>query len=400
MIELNKKQLEGLDLAVSRYRAGEKTTIIAGYAGTGKSTLVKFIIAALREDGIDPDKDVVYTSFTGKATQVLQKKGNKNVSTLHRLLFQHFPRPDGTFYRKPVPFIPYKIVIVDECSMVPKDLLKRLASYDVHIICLGDPGQLPPVDKNENNHLLDIPHVFLDEIMRQEEESEIIKLTMDIREGKPLNHFVGKEVQILDKEELTTGMLLWANQIICSTNSTRVALNNQMRQLLGRGDKPEDGDKVICLRNYWDIWSEDGQPLVNGTIGTLSETFNNFLKIPSYITNGRLNQIDTVIGNFHSDDGVTNFSNLTMDKKMILEGEPTLDWRESYKLSNNKKYVNSIPLSFTYGYAITCHKSQGSEWDNVLVIEEGFPFDKEEHKKWLYTAATRAAKKLVIIRKG
>jgi len=400
MIELNKKQLEGLDLAVSRYRAGEKTTIIAGYAGTGKSTLVKFIIAALREDGIDPDKDVVYTSFTGKATQVLQKKGNKNVSTLHRLLFQHFPRPDGTFYRKPVPFIPYKIVIVDECSMVPKDLLKRLASYDVHIICLGDPGQLPPVDKNENNHLLDIPHVFLDEIMRQEEESEIIKLTMDIREGKPLNHFVGKEVQILDKEELTTGMLLWANQIICSTNSTRVALNNQMRQLLGRGDKPEDGDKVICLRNYWDIWSEDGQPLVNGTIGTLSETFNNFLKTPSYITNGRLNQIDTVIGNFHSDDGVTNFSNLTMDKKMILEGEPTLDWRESYKLSNNKKYVNSIPLSFTYGYAITCHKSQGSEWDNVLVIEEGFPFDKEEHKKWLYTAATRAAKKLVIIRKG
>ena len=77
MIELNEKQLEGLDLAVARYRAGEKTTIIAGYAGTGKSTLVKFIIAALADDGINPDEDVVYTSFTGKATQVLQKKGNK-----------------------------------------------------------------------------------------------------------------------------------------------------------------------------------------------------------------------------------------------------------------------------------------------------------------------------------
>lgn len=396
---LNQKQLEGLELAVARYKAGEKTTIIAGYAGTGKSTLVKFIIAALQDYGINPDEDVVYTSFTGKATQVLQKKGNKNVSTLHKLLFEHFPRSDGTFYRRPVASLDYKIVIVDECSMVPKDLLKRLASYKVHIICLGDPGQLPPINKDEDNHLLDIPHIFLDEIMRQEEQSEIIKLTMDIRAGKPLNHFIGKEVQILDKEELTTGMLLWADQIICSTNSTRVALNNQMRDLLGRSNNPEDGDKVICLRNYWDVISEDGQPLVNGTIGTLHNSFNSFLKIPSYITGGRINKIETIMANFKSDDGITNFNSLNMDKKMILEGEPTLNFKENFKLSKNIKYVNSVPLSFTYGYAITCHKSQGSEWDNVLVIEEGFPFDKEEHKKWLYTACTRAAKKLVIIRK-
>lgn len=399
-MELNDKQLEGLNLAVSRYRAGEKTTIIAGYAGTGKSTLVKFIIAALKEDGINPDKDVVYTSFTGKATQVLQKKGNKNVSTLHKLLYEHFPRPDGTFFRRPVPSINYKIVIVDECSMVPKALLKQLASYPVHIICLGDPGQLPPINKDEDNHLLDIPHVFLDEIMRQEEQSEIIKLTMDIRVGKPLNHFIGKEVQILDKEELTTGMLQWADQVICATNATRVALNNQMRNLLGRGNNPEDGDKIICLRNYWDVFSEDGAPLVNGTIGTIENSFTSFLKIPAYITSGRIGKIDTVIGNFKSDDGVTNFSNLTMDKKMILEGEPTLNFKENFKLSKNKNYMNSIPLSFTYGYAITGWKAQGSEWDNVLVIEEDFPYDKEEHKKFLYTCATRAIKKLVIIRKN
>lgn len=110
-----------------------------GYAGTGKTTLVKFIISALEQYGINPDKDVVYTSFTGKATQVLQKKGNKNVSTLHKLLFEHYPRPDGTFFRKPVSFIPYKIVIVDECSMVPKELLERLISYQVHVICLRRP---------------------------------------------------------------------------------------------------------------------------------------------------------------------------------------------------------------------------------------------------------------------
>ena len=162
---------------------------------------------------------------------------------------------------------------------------------------------------------------------------------------------------------------------------------------------PEDGDKVICLRNYWDTISEDEQPLVNGTIGYLKNSFNNFLRIPAYVTGGRLNQIDTINADFCSDDGITIFKNLSMDKKMILKGEPTLNWRENFKLSKNKKYMYSMPLNFTYGYAITCHKSQGSEWDNVLVIEEGFPFDKEEHQRWLYTAATRAAKRLVIIRK-
>ena len=100
----------------------------------GKSTLVKFIISAL--PNINPDEDVIYTSFTGKATQVLQKKGNKNVSTLHKLLFESIPKADGTFYRKPREFIPYKIVIVDECSMVPKELLQRLIKYPVYVICL------------------------------------------------------------------------------------------------------------------------------------------------------------------------------------------------------------------------------------------------------------------------
>lgn len=204
-MELNEKQKQGLEIAVNRYINGERYSVISGYAGTGKSTLVKFIIAAL--PNIKPDEDVVYTSFTGKAAQVLQKKGNKNVSTLHKLLFESIPKPDGTFFRKPVEIIPYKIVVVDECSMVPKDLLQRLIQYPVHIICLGDPGQLPPIYKDDDNHLLDRPHIFLDEIMRQEEDSEIIKLTMDIREGKPLTYFKGKEVQILNREELTTGML-------------------------------------------------------------------------------------------------------------------------------------------------------------------------------------------------
>lgn len=396
-MELNDKQKQGLDIAVDRYKRKERYTVISGYAGTGKSTLVKFIVAAL--PNINPDEDVIYTSFTGKATQVLQKKGNKNVSTLHKLLFESIPKPDGTFFRKPVEFIPYKIVIVDECSMVPKELLQRLIKYNVHIICLGDPGQLPPINKNEDNHLLDHPHIFLDEIMRQEAESEIINLTMDIRAGKPLTRYQGKEVQVLNKDELTTGMLLWADQIICAKNETRIALNNQMRDLLGRSGGPQDGDKVICLKNNWDIYSVNDNPLVNGTIGYLKDSFSTYINLPRQITSdGQPKKLDILTANFISDTE-EDYGILNMDKQLITTGIPGLDWKTSYKMGRNWRFQDKIPDQFTYGYAITCHKSQGSEWDNVLVIEESFPFEKEEHKQWLYTAATRAAKKLVIIKK-
>lgn len=399
-MELNKKQKEGLELAVTRYINKEKITVIAGYAGTGKSTLVKFIISALEKYDVDSEKDVVYTSFTGKATQVLQKKGNKNVKTLHKLLYDFYPRSNGTFFKKPVDYISYKIVIVDECSMVPKELFNQLLKYPVHIICLGDPGQLPPVDKSDDNELLINPHIFLDEIMRQEEQSEIIQLTMKIRAGEELKTFKGKEVQILEYKDLTSGMLLWADQIICSTNATRVELNQKIRDLLNKNGKPQDGDKIICLRNYWDIFSNNLSPLVNGTIGYLKNTQELSISIPKYITNDRLKSIDTINCDFISDDDISIYNNLLIDKKMILENEPTLNFKESFKMSKNEELKDLVPLSFTYAYAITCHKSQGSEWDNVLVIEESFPFDKDEHIKWLYTACTRAAKKLVIIKKG
>lgn len=396
-MELTKKQKLGLDIAVQRFLNKEKYTVISGYAGTGKSTLVKFIISAL--PGINPDEDVIYTSFTGKATQVLQKKGNKNVSTLHKLLFESIPKPDGTFFRKPVDSIPYQIVVVDECSMVPKDLLQRLIRYNVYILCLGDPGQLPPINKDDDNHLLDNPHVFLDEIMRQEAESEIIQLTMDIRAGKKLTKFKGKEVQILNKGDLTTGMLLWADQVICATNATRISLNNEMRELQGKSGDPQDGDKVICLKNNWDIYSNNDNPLVNGTIGYLKNVYNTFLNIPPSISSDRKTKKLNLINAEFISDTDEDYGTINMDKEWYLSGKSGLDYKTSYNMGRNWRFKATIPEQFTYGYAITGWKAQGSEWNNVLVIEEGFPWNKEEHQRFLYTCATRASKRLVIIKK-
>lgn len=391
-IILTKKQEEGLKIAIQRYLDGEKYTVISGYAGTGKSTLVKFLIQSL--PGINPNTDVVYATFTGKAAQVLMSKGNQNAMTLHRLLYESIPRPDGTFLRRPRLTIDFPIVVVDEVSMAPKDMMDLLFNHQCYVICLGDPFQLPPINKNSDNHLLDHPHIFLDEVMRQAQDSEIIRLTMDIREGKEIKNFDGKDIKVYDQTALNTGMLLWANQILTGTNRTRVNINNNIRQLLERGEQPEEGDKVICLRNYWDDWANNGDYLVNGTIGYLKNVYSSFNIIPPFFGGQR---IEVTRADFIS-DADADYGELQMDTKEILTGERCLDNKTIYRLMRSKKYCYLVPYEFTYGYAITCHKAQGSEWDKVLVIEEGFPFDKIEHARWLYTAATRAIDKLVIVR--
>lgn len=391
---LTKKQEEGLKVAVERHRAGEKYTVISGYAGSGKSTLVRFII-----DALDVEEDrVCYCAFTGKAAEVLRKKGNKNVSTLHRLLYEHIPRPAGGFFRRPKPRIGYDIIVVDEVSMAPQSLIELLFSHRVYVVCLGDPFQLPPIDKDENNHLLDHPHVFLDEIVRQAQESEIIRLTMQIRNQEPIDYVNGHEIMVIPQNELNTGMLQWGDQILTATNAKRQSINNQMRALMGRTDGPIDGDKIICLRNYWEDSSVNGDALVNGTIGILSNSFQTIRELPKFI-GSNIKHFDVLVGDLVVPETQDIYSMVEIDHHMMLTGEKCCDWRLSYQLGKLKpRYGEIVPKEFTYAYAITTHKSQGSEWDKVVVLEEKFPFNKTEHARWLYTAATRASEKLVLVR--
>lgn len=395
-MELTQKQKEGLEIAVARYHERKPWTCIAGYAGTGKSTLIKFIISSLN---LNEERDVCYVTFTGKASLVLREKGCKNACTAHKLLYKSYPRSDGTFYHAPRKIIPnYKLIVVDEVSMLPKNIWDLLLSHKIHVIALGDPGQLPPI--GDDNEILKTPHVFLDEIMRQAKESEIIQLTMDIRAGKPLKLFQGQEVQIIDKKDLVSGMLLWADQIICAKNETRKNINNLMRTYL-HGDNAKknillDGDKVICLRNYWDIFSEHGDVLVNGSIGyvyDISERKSKHPLVKNYLSCDFLPE-------FYSEEEAEDsffdlyFRRLGLDKKLLKDGEATVNKTNFKRIPQEEK-----PFEFDYGYCITCWKAQGSEFDKVLVFEEDFPFNKDEHIRYLYTAATRARKKLIIVRK-
>lgn len=389
---LSNKQEQCVKMAVDRYKNKEKYTVIGGPAGCGKSSTVKFIIEALNVK----KEDVCYATYTGKAARVLLKKGNKNVTTLHKLLYKSVLMPNGTYRNIPVTEIPYKVIVIDEVSMAPKSMLQLLIRFPVHIICLGDNAQLPPVNKEEDNHLLDNPHFYLDEIFRQAQESEIIRLTMDIRAGRSLKPFKGKEVMILNKNELTSEICEWADQIICAKNKTRIDINKKMRELMGFENRyPQKGDKIICLDNYWEILSEINQePFINGTIGYLGNSFTTFFRYPEYIYKDR--EIQILNGTIEIEDG-DYFSSVDMDKKMVITGESSVDNKILYKIMKNPRYSHLIPIQITYGYAITCWKAQGSEWSKVLAIEEDFPWNKEEHKKYLYTAATRAQDKLVLI---
>lgn len=390
---LTNEQEQALKIILQKYKNHEKYVTICGYAGVGKSTLVKFAIEAL-----DVDKDrVVYTSFCGKAAEVLRKKGNKNAMTLHKLLYDSIPKPGGGFFRKPKISLDYDIVVVDEISLAPKSMLEMLLKHKVFCIFIGDNFQLPQIDKNESHTYLDHPDIFLSTIMRQAAESEIIQLTMKIREGENIPFTKGKEVMVLPRKELSTGHLTWADTILCATNATRHGVNNQMRGLLGYDGVLQSGERIICKRNYWDDLNEDGDALVNGTIGIVKNPFESFVRIPLFIKNNR-HDLPIMTCDI-TPDGGKDFISVDIDKDFLLTEAPCVDWRVAYQIGRMKNKIGDIlPRQITYGYCLTGHSSQGSQWPKVLVIEENFPFDREEHKRWLYTCCTRPEERLVLVR--
>ena len=393
-MELTRKQEEGLRIAIDRYNHNEPYTVISGYAGTGKSTLINFIIAALE---VNPEDEVAYITFTGKASEVLREKGCPNAMTAHKLLYYSKQMPNGKFFYRPRPSLEkdYKIIVVDEVSMLPKDMWDLLLTHGIYIIACGDPFQIPPIDKNQDNGILNNPHIFLDEVMRQAKESDIICLSMDIREGKKINPFKGNDTQVFNKKDLCDGMYFWADQILVSTNKSRHDINSYIRDDLGRGFEPEINDKVICLRNCWDTLSEKQcDPLINGSIGTISAMH---MESIDYIIMGQKVTAPVLVTDLITSND--EYKNLHIDYTALTTGEKFFNPRQEYIIRKNKQNPE-LPIEFNFGYAITGHRAQGSQWNKVLVLEESFPFDRIEHARWLYTTVTRAAEKLTLILKN
>ena len=281
--------------------------------------------------------------------------------------------------------------------MLPKEMWFRLLSHKVHVIACGDPYQLPPVDKDSDNCVLEKPHVFLDEIMRQAYDSEIIRFSMWIREGKPIEQFPvsEKQVMLISPNQVTTDMYKWADQIICSTNATRNDINNLMRKIKGFGDEPQIGDKIISLRNQWEFLSnnkKDPSPLTNGTIGVIQRSSRMDIALPYWISDKKIPVLYTNMVDENNDE----FHYIPIDYTSLTTGQKFLSGKQEYQMKRSNKLLDP-PFEFAYAYGITVWKAQGSEWDKVLGYEEAFPYDRETKQRCAYTLVTRAKEKLVYI---
>lgn len=295
-----------------------------------------------------------------------------------------------------------KIVVVDEVSMLPWKMWNLLCQHNFYILACGDPEQLSPISdtpgEDADNHVLDNPHIFLDEIMRQAQESEIIRLSMHVRQGNPLSTFPCKNEQVMmfHKSELSTSMLLWADQVLCATTRNKLILNNQMRAAQELPNEPMVGDKIINLHNEWEILSNQQNPLTNGVIGTIKQMTISHWNYP-YWVRGHSFSVPILTATISGDNDDEQYDMISFDYNELLTGNPSLNPKEEYRL--HRKFA--LPLHANFGYAISVWKAQGSEWDKVLLCEEsGWPRGQVERKKYLYTGITRAAKKLVVIQKN
>ncbi|OLP61343.1 ATP-binding protein [Xaviernesmea oryzae] len=347
-----------------------------GYAGTGKTTLARHFAEQV-------DGEVVFCAFTGKAAQVLRSKGATNAKTIHSLIYR--PRGEeevsdeetGKTSIAPMfsinrqsPVAKAALIIVDECSMVDEALGRDLMSFGTPILVLGDPGQLPPVSgggffTNEE------PDFLLTEIHRQARDNPIIQLAMQVREGKEVMYGdYGNGARVISKNEVTQALVLEADQVLVGTNRTRRRYNTRLRELKGFStDYPQSGDKLVCLRN------DPAKGLLNGSLWQVMTSSKETVK-PG---------INLMIRP-EDDDMDRGAAKIKLLKAAFEESEGEIPW------STRKRYDE-----FDYGYALTVHKAQGSQWNNVVLFDESFAF-RDSRERWLYTGITRAAETLTIVR--
>lgn len=363
--------------AVAKWLADPRSPqvfIIYGYAGTGKTTLAKQIAA---DAG-----GALFCAFTGKASLVLRKKGCLGASTIHSLIYK--PQDDlltgeTTFVLNPdSPVANARLVIADEVSMVYEELGADLLSFGTKVLVLGDPFQLPPV-KGEGYFASSEPDIMLTEIHRQAAESAIIRLSMDVREGRGLTIGDFGDARVIMRSQLKPQDVLDADQVLVGLNRTRRSFNARIRQLKGivpqelfSGGTPTDlpvaGDRLVCLKN------NRTKALLNGSLWMARNAM--------LLKGGKI-----MMMNVASLDDPESIVPVDVETPIeYFRGQADeLPWP-----------VRKRADEFDFGYALTVHKSQGSQFDNVMLFDESSSF-REHAPRHLYTGLTRAAEYLTVV---
>ncbi|MBR4136967.1 MAG: AAA family ATPase [Bacteroidales bacterium] len=422
--------------------------LLQGYAGTGKTTLVTTLVKTLPQIGMRYQ----LMAPTGRAAKVLSSYTEKTASTIHRKIYRFQQYADGSFrMTRAENKSKNTVFIVDECSMIPDDftngrsLLDDLIGYvfsgeNCRLLLIGDNAQLPPVglenspanDINvlKNSFNLTVASYELTEVMRQEEESGILWNATELRKAlmaltsltplMPLFNINGfTDIHRIEPQEFEE--LLWQNfngkntndaVIICKSNKRANMYNQAIRaRILQEEGEISTGDKLMVVKNNY-FWTDEDQKV-------------------SFIANGdmielmRINNTEEMYG-FHFADveiqlidypDAPNLSvkilleTLTSDSPALTQEESDRLYkaieddymdipnkRDRYKAMRQNPYFNALQVKF--GYALTCHKTQGGQWPCVFIDA---PYIKEDESlqisdlRWFYTAVTRAQKQLYFV---
>lgn len=332
-----------------------------GWAGTGKSSLARHLGQDVR--------NVKYAAFTGKAAQVMRRMGCRGASTIHSLIYTLVSEKEGEPHFALDPESEASaadLIVIDEVSMVDETLGKDLLSFGTKVLVLGDPFQLPPIQGAGFFTEAD-PDVMLTEIHRQARDNPIIRMSMDIREGGYLERGRYGESRVISRADVDRAEVLEADQVLVGRNRTRTEYNDRLRELKQLPHRqPVAGDKLVCLRN------NPQKRLLNGQLWTV-------------------NEVKKKAGNRYSlrldpeEPGMKAPARVVTHQAFFSGEEDQLSWPE------RRAYDE-----FTFGYCLTVHKAQGSQWDHVYLFDESFVF-REERRRWLYTGVTRAAEQVTVV---
>jgi exodeoxyribonuclease-5 len=414
MIELNDEQTEVNNIIIEKLQMSNHDKpsfcrspfnyIIGGYAGTGKTTLLAYLRNEIYKSF--PMITVAFATFTGKASSVLKSKLDSNgidtsrdyVGTIHSLIYKPVTKWDkqlkcfvitGWTLKDPDAEVFYDIIIIDEGSMVSQQLWDDLLKMGRTMIVMGDHGQLPPV--GDSFSLMKDTDYKLTKIHRQALNSPIIQMSQFVRDYGyiPSNRIFSNEVFKLSWKDPRCKNL-WENIsidenliVLCAFNATRVSLNDRIRKMLNyQVDDliPGPNERIVCLQN------DRNRGIMNGQIGTV------LWLMPE---NHDLYRITIAVDEFP--DPIE----CAVSKECFGQVTYTT-YDKSKKKKKQMDYVSDKGISpvnyFDFGYAMSVHKSQGSEWDRVILFEQRTKhWDDEYYGRWLYTAITRAREKLFII---
>ncbi len=395
-IELTKKQQQVLNAAIDWYNhSSEQVFQFAGNPGTGKSVLMNEIIKGL---GVDINR-VAPMAYVGSAAINMRLKGLLNAKTIHSSIYEfietplldkngdivmnpYFNRPEKQYRRITKDLDDIDLIVIDEGGTVPLNMKKDILSRGKKIIVAGDLDQLSPV-ADQPAFLVEGKIYVLDEIMRQAQNSAIIYLMQRAKRGLPIHTgLYGNEVLVIEEKDfnyIKDKALLTAGVILCGRNATREKYTNIIRNEILHKDSilPDSGEKLICRANDW-TFAAGGINLTNGLTGIV-------MNKPDVSTfDGKCFMID-----FLPDLNPIPFNNVPVDYKYFTS-DP-----ERKRDMKNYNYLSGE--AFEFGYVITVHVAQGSQWKTGIYFEEYLPSNNE---KLHYTALSRFQNKCIYVKRN